>query len=271
MSEVIGYQSSSPNNDDAEDIAAYYNGLNITADYFANVLSFRKWKTQRQFGQGGKPIDRKSFGESPGYSVSAQNELTTNVVNIFAGIMQLPVCSADVPAYLEFGSLGSVMGHELIHGFDDHGRHFSHNGKQEVWWDNKMTAAFEERAACFVDQYSNFTPPTPDGQRPVNGSLTLGENIADAGGLRLAFDTWKRRRGPDEGELPGLERFTPEQLFYMSHALTFCSSRREKGNARALTDVHSPDAVRIKGTRANSRGFKEAFNCPVKEPACEMW
>ena len=154
--------------------------------------------------------------------------------------------------------------------------------------------AFEDRAQCFVDQYSNFTVPSPDpDSQPlhVNGRLTLGENIADAGGLSASFHAWKKRDSsrPDKA-LPGLEKFTKEQLFFISYSNWWCSKTTKEAAVQAIyTDPHAPKPARIlvcanqlvylpvhtltrrQGTMANSREFQEAFQCPHKKPVCKLW
>lgn len=158
--------------------------------------------------------------------------------------------------------------------FDSTGRHYDQNGNYTDWWTNHTVAAFEEKAACFVAQYGNYTVPGPD-DKPlhVNGKLTLGENIADAGGLTAAFAAWKRREAANPGQsLPGLEEFSKEQLFFMAYSNWWCGkTRKETAITRIYQDPHAPKWARILGTMANSRDFAESFNCPKKEPVCELW
>jgi endothelin-converting enzyme len=134
--------------------------------------------------------------------------------------------------------------------------------------------AFNKRADCFVNQYSNYTIEGNNGQSlHVNGRLTLGENIADAGGVSAAFAAWKKRNAVNPAQsLPGLDHFTHEQLFFVFYANWWCGkTRKEQAINRIYTDPHSPAFVRILGTTANSRAFRDSFNCPVKEPTCEIW
>lgn len=270
--DVVGTSQSSPNQDDVEDIAAFYKGLNVTHNYFANVLSFRSWQNSFRFSQAGKPANRQSFNNLPSSLVQGAYSSDRNQILILAGIMQSPFFHPDLPEYTNFGALGTVLGHELTHGFDNNGRKIDPNGRLATWWNNETIAGFEDRSKCFVNQYSNFTVATPDGPRPINGTQTLGENIADAGGLHLAFDSWKRQQNVSEVTIPGLERFTPEQMFYIAYATLWCENASPEATAQRLqTDEHSPSSARIVAVTANSRGFKAAFNCPVKEPTCELW
>ena len=216
---------------------------------------------------------------SPVPTVNAYYNPPGNEIVFPAGIMQFPVFDVAVPPYLSYGAFGSVSGHELSHAFDSTGRHYDQNGNYTDWWTPSTVSNFKDRAECFVSQYHNFTVPGPD-DRPlhVNGKLTLGENIADAGGVSAAFAAWKQRRAdksgmvPENEDLPGLEFFTQEQLFFVSYANWWCGkSRKETAISRIYTDPHAPKWARILGTMANSRDFKEAFGCETKEPVCELW
>jgi len=191
-----------------------------------------------------------------------------------AGILQPPLFDTSVPLYLTYGAFGSIAGHELSHAFDSSGRHFDANGNYTDWWTADTVAAFESRARCFVEQYSHFSIAAPDGTRvPVNGRLTLGENIADAGGAAAAYAAWVRSRSAADFDLPGLEkRFAHEQLFFVGYSTFWCGKiSPQVALNRVLSDPHAPDFARALGTMANSKAFLGAFKCPVKEPTCELW
>ena len=191
-----------------------------------------------------------------------------------AGIMQFPMFEVDAPEYLTYGTFGAVAGHELSHAFDNTGRQYDEDGKYQDWWTNSTLAEFDKRTQCFVDQYNTFTVEGPDGKPlAVNGKLTLGENIADAGGLSAAFAAWKKRvTAAAQPDLPGLEFFNQEQLFFVSFATNWCGKiRKEAAINYIYSDPHSPTKARILYTIANQREFRRAFNCPVKEPTCELW
>jgi endothelin-converting enzyme len=192
--------------------------------------------------------------------------------------MQPPLFDPDLPHYLTYGAFGSIAGHELSHAFDSLGRHYDANGNYTDWWTPSTVRAFESRARCFVEQYSHFNVSAPDGSRvPVNGWLTLGENIADAGGSAAAFAARAAARGrpggaEEEADLPGLEGYSHDQLFFVSQATFFCGKISNEEAVRLVyTNPHAPDFARVLGTMANSRGFREAYNCPVKKPTCEIW
>ena len=191
-----------------------------------------------------------------------------------AGIMQRPVFDVEAPAYMSYGAFGSVAGHELSHAFDSTGRHYDQNGNYTDWWSKTTVEAFKVKADCFVNQYANFTVLGPD-DKPlhVNGRLTLGENIADAGGLSASFQAWKRRASEKPNkDLPGLEHFTHDQLFFLTYSNWWCGkSTKDTAINRIYTDPHAPKWARVIGTMANSREFRESFKCKVKEPTCQLW
>ncbi|KAH8670454.1 hypothetical protein BGZ60DRAFT_430891 [Tricladium varicosporioides] len=270
----IGYPTKSPNIMDPSSLQSYYQSISVTpSTFFQNSLSMSKFDVAREWSGLGKPVDRDEWGMTVP-TVNAYYNPPGNEIVFPAGIMQFPVFDVDVPQYLSYGAFGSVSGHELSHAFDSTGRHYDQNGNYTDWWTNSTVEGFKERANCFVDQYANFSVPGPD-DKPlhVNGRLTLGENIADAGGVTAAFAAWKKRRAETPNkDLPGLNHFTQEQLFFVSYGNWWCGkSRKETAINRIYTDPHAPKWARILGTMANSRDFKESFNCPTKEPVCEIW
>ncbi|KAK4235214.1 hypothetical protein C8A03DRAFT_18009 [Achaetomium macrosporum] len=270
----IGYPTKSPNIMDPESLASFYSSVNISSDtYFANALSMSVFEVAREWSALGKPVDRDQWDMTVP-TVNAYYNPPGNEIVFPAGIMQFPVFDVDVPAYVSYGAFGSVAGHELSHAFDSTGRHYDQNGNYTDWWNNATVKAFEERAECFVDQYSNYTVPGPDGKPlHVNGRLTLGENIADAGGLSASFQAWKVRASQKpNAHLPGLEYFSQSQLFFVSYANWWCGkSRPDTAINRIYTDPHAPKWARILGTMANSRDFRESFKCANTKPTCELW
>ncbi len=207
-------------------------------------------------------------------TVNAYYDTSGNEIVFPAGIMQFPFFGGDLPGYVNYGGFGAVAGHEISHAFDPSGRKYSLNGTLADWWTNHTSEEFDKRAQCFVDEYDKFTVAGSAGKTlHVNGLHTLGENVADAGGLSAAWAAWQSRRKsrPDQ-DLPGLSAFTQEQLFYISYGGIWCTKITPEALIRqVLTDEHSPGMFRITGTAMmNSRGFREAFNCPKKEPSCEL-
>lgn len=270
----IGYPTRSPDITDPDSLASYYKTVNISSKtYFANAVSIVSFAVAEEWSSLGKPVDRDRWDMTVP-TVNAYYNPPGNEIVFPAGIMQFPVFDVDVPAYVSYGAFGSVAGHELSHAFDSTGRHYDQNGNYTDWWSEGTVEAFEKRAECFVDQYSNFTIPGPD-DKPlhVNGRLTLGENIADAGGLSASFQAWKRRSAEvPNAHLPGLDYFTQSQLFFVSYSNWWCGkSRHDTAINRIYTDPHAPKWARILGTMANSREFRESFQCEKKKPTCELW
>ncbi len=271
----IGYPDISPNVTNPIAIQAYYSDVNITGSHFWNSLSLARSSIRHNWAQLARPTDRNLW-QGTAATANAYYNPPTNEIVVYAGIQQFPVYQDDFPAYLSYGGMGSICGHELTHGFDTQGRLYDGDGNLTNWWDTPSIEAFDNRTNCFVDQYSNFTTPGPNGTAlRVNGFFTLAENIADSGGVQISYGAWQKVQAaqttPDLG-LPGLEHFSNEQLFFIQWAQTWCAVEPPAAMADQInTDVHSPGFARIRGPLANSRGFREAFNCPVKEPTCELW
>ncbi|KAK6955600.1 hypothetical protein Daesc_003242 [Daldinia eschscholtzii] len=273
IDQKIGFPTTSPNITDPEALQAYYNGLKVSKSFFNNTLSSNAWETNRTWSALGKPVDHGEWGMQADI-VNAYYNPVGNEIVFPAGIMQFPVFQLELPSYVSYGAFASVAGHELSHAFDNSGRHYDEHGNFTDWWTNNTVQEFDKRANCFVEQYSNFTVQGNNGEPlHVNGRLTLGENIADAGGVSAAFAAWKSRTetSPDQN-LPGLDFFTQDQLFFVFYANWWCGkNRKEEAIRRIYTDPHSPAFARVLGTTANSKAFRESFKCPVKEPTCELW
>ncbi|KAK3335872.1 hypothetical protein B0T19DRAFT_471055 [Cercophora scortea] len=274
MKQFIAYPSS-PALDikSPESLATFYAGRNASADYFATTISFNRWNVARKWGQLTKPINPDELDDgSTVISVGANFLQAGNNIHVMTGIMELPSFSYDLPSYANFGGMGAVLGHEMVHGFDNTGRNFNQDGALSVWWDNSTISEFENRTQCFVNQYSSYRIEGPQGIANISGAVTPGENIADAGGLRAAYDTWKKLRADGKSNdwtIPGLEDFTPEQLFFIFYGNLWCSS--ETPAQVDLANPHSPGPIRIIGGVDNSAAFREAFSCPSKKPTCELW
>jgi endothelin-converting enzyme len=273
MVEKIGYPDISPNIQDPKALADLYAPLNVTDSYFENGVAYNNYTLKGTWSDLSRPTDKnKWFMTAP--TVNAYFNPPTNEIAFPAGIMQQPLFNLDLPEYVSYGAFGAVAGHELTHAFDSSGSHYDENGAYRDWWDNATLAAFENKTQCFIDQFSEYSITTPSGEAlHINGELTQGENVADTGGLSAAFTAWKKRNEAQPNQLlPGLEEYTREQLFYLSFGGVWCGERRPAEAVRRIySDPHSPPSVRILGTVANQRGFKEAFKCASKEPACELW
>ena len=245
----IGYPTRSPDVRDASDLQDYYKTVNITsATFFSNAISIAEFDTKHEWSALGKPTNRDEWGMTAD-TVNAYYNPPGNEIVFPAGIMQKPVFyDPSVPQYLSYGAFGSVSGHELSHAFDSTGRHYDETGNFTDWWNNDTVKAFKEKAQCFIDQYEEFTVPKPNGEPlHVNGRLTLGENIADAGGLNAAFGAWKAKEAEHQSQLlPGLQHFTKEQMFFISYSNWWCGKIRPETAVNAIyRDPHAPTWARI--------------------------
>jgi putative endopeptidase len=248
----------------------------------ANVLASRAYEMQRDLAKIGKPVDREEWLMSPPTVNAYYNPLKNEMV-FPAGILQPPFfnVNADVPVNL--GGMGMVVGHELTHGFDDEGSKFAADGNLQDWWDPKVAEAFQARTQCVADQYSKYVAvpaSSANGQElpavTLDGKLTLGENIADIGGVKLAFSAYRQLRR-DAKEAVVAEGFTEDQQFFLAVGQAWCTKAREQvARMLAKVDPHSPPKFRVNGSLANTPEFGEAFRCEPGSPmrptnACAVW
>ncbi|KAL8342656.1 hypothetical protein RB601_004835 [Gaeumannomyces tritici] len=269
----IGYPDQSPNVTDPQALQNYYAGLNISESFFKNNIGVMQFTVNRSWSQLGKPANKAEWGMTAP-TVNAYYNPPWNEIVFPAGIMQFPLFGEGLPKYVNYAAFGAVAGHELSHAFDNSGRLYDLNGYLKDWWSNATIQEFQKRADCFIKEYSNFTVQGTNGPLNVNGEQTLGENIADAGGLSAGFSAWQsRNKATPDLHLPGLDFFTKEQLFYVAFGNVWCSKYTPQAlTQRVVSDEHSPNMFRIIGTAMmNSRGFRQAYNCPAKEPVCEIW
>jgi endothelin-converting enzyme/putative endopeptidase len=247
-----------------------YSALTITPGaWTANVMAAMKFENDRLTSRIGKSVDRTEWYMPPAM-VNAYYDPSLNEMVFPAGILQSPFFDRAFPAAMNYGSIGMIMGHELSHGFDDTGRKFDGDGRMVEWWAPEVGARFEERTACVAKQYDAYT--VTDGIH-VNGTLTLGENIADIGGLRSAYRAWKAS-GAAPANVPGL---TDDQLFFVAAAQSWCTvASPEIEKMRVLSDTHSPPKYRVNGPVSDLPEFAAAFGCAEGAPmrpanACEVW
>ncbi|HSN91482.1 MAG TPA: M13 family metallopeptidase [Anaeromyxobacteraceae bacterium] len=241
-------------------------------DFWGSAASASAFEVRRQLDEIGKPPDRTEWGMTPP-TVNAYYNAGMNEMVFPAGILQPPFYVQGANEAVNHGAIGFVVGHELTHGFDDEGRKYDARGNLTDWWSPAVGEEFERRARCLVEQYGGFVAVD---DVKVNGELTLGENIADLGGLELAFAAYRASR---EGKLPEapVGGFSAEQQFFLAAAQAWCSKiRPENARLRALTDPHSPARWRVNGPLASLPEFAEAFACKagdpmVKAPRCEVW
>ena len=237
----------------------------------ANDERATEFEVRRALNKIGQPVDRTEWTMTPP-TVNAYYSPLQNNINFPAGILQPPFFDNKLDAALNYGAIGAVMGHEMTHGFDDHGRQYDADGNLRDWWTPEDAKEFEKRAECFIKEYSAFQPV--DGVH-LNGKLTLGENTADNGGVHLAFMAlMKSLEGKPQ---PKIDEFTPQQRFFLGYGQIWCQNvRPEASRLRAQIDPHSPGRDRVNGVLGNMPEFREAFACHegqpmVHAPACRVW
>ena len=248
-------------------------------DLLGNSERNEIFENNRDLAKLGQPVDEKEWGMTPP-TVNAYYSPSMNDINFPAGILQPPFYDNNADAAVNFGAIGVVIGHEMTHGFDDQGSKYDPHGNVRQWWTAEDKKKFDERTDCEATEYSGFK--VADGQN-LNGKLTLGENTADNGGIRIAFQALQEALAqPDSKALAGYtdgkkNGYTPAQRFFISFAQVWCGSQTEQ-SARVLarTDPHSTGEWRVKGTVQNFDEFGKAFGCKVGQPmmpqnACRVW
>ncbi len=256
-----------------------YSMLTISrTDAFANAEQAETFEVERNLRKIGKPVDRGEWDMTPP-TVNAYYNPQMNSINFPAGILQPPYFDSTQDDAVNYGSAGAVIGHELTHGFDDEGRQYDGSGNLRDWWKKDDTRQFETRAGCVADEYSGFTQID---ELHVNGKLTLGEDLADLAGLRLAFLAYETKAkatgvslttpgGTDYGGL------TPEQQFFAAYGQSWCESTRPAAmRQRVEVDPHAPEKYRVNGVVENMPAFAEAFHCKagssmVAAKRCSLW
>lgn len=255
-----------------------YSTLTIKpGDSLGNSLRARKFESDYQLHKIGRPVDKGEWEMTPP-TVNAYYQPTMNTINFPAGILQPAFYDKTASSATNFGHIGSFVGHELTHGFDDQGRKFDAQGNLKDWWTADDARRFDERTACLVKEYSGFVAVD---DLHVNGKLTLGENTADNGGLRLAWmallaDAANNHTSLDTKTATG---YTPRQELFLGWAQNWCSAERpEMLRMLTQTDPHSPDRIRANGVVVNMPEFGAAFGCkkgqpmsPAPEKMCRVW
>jgi putative endopeptidase len=252
-----------------------YSTLEIKRDdLLGNVARATVYEDRRNLDKLGKPVDETEWGMTPP-TVNAYYSPGMNDINFPAGILQPPFYDFSKDPAVNFGGIGVVIGHEMTHGFDDQGSKFDGHGNVREWQSPADRKAFTERTDCEVKEYGNFE--AAPGQK-LNGSLTLGENTADNGGLRLAYSalmaTLAQEPGTGTAEVDG---YTPAQRFFLAFGQVWCENVREEASrSRALTDPHSPGHWRVNGAVQNFDEFGKAFSCKKGAPmypenSCRVW
>jgi len=241
-------------------------------NFAANTRVARAFEAKRQLLKAGKPYDKREW-QMPAYLVNAYYNPLANNTGLPAGILQPPFFGADRSIAANLGGIGMVVGHELTHGFDDQGAQFDADGNMKNWWQAEDMTKFQGKGKCVADQYSKFEA-LPG--KFVNGPLTLGEDIADLGGVKMAFNAYRSMRaGADKAYVA--DGFTEDQQFFLGVAQAWCSHDRDDEIVRRLTvDVHAPPRFRVFGALSNLPAFAEAFSCKAGAPmhpanVCAVW
>ncbi len=240
-----------------------WTGLNVTGDnYYNNIEAAAKFNYEYDIAKIGKPTDRKEWGMTP-QTVNAYYNPTDNTINFPAAILQPPFFDAKADDAINYGGIGAVIGHEASHGFDDEGSQFDGAGNNVNWWTKDDRAKFDARTAKLVAQFNDYTPIKDKPDAHVNGKLTLGENIADLGGLNVAYDALQTalKKNPEEAGKK-IDGYTENQRFFLNWARVWRGHTREKqALLRLNTDPHAPTALRAIGAPSNMEAFATAFQC----------
>jgi putative endopeptidase len=243
----------------------------VRGDALGNDQRATEFEFKRQLNKIGKPVDRTEWEMTPP-TVNAYYDPLMNNINFPAGILQPPFFDNRMDDAVNFGAIGAVIGHELTHGFDDEGRQFDANGNLHDWWTPQDATEFKKRAACFVNEYSGFTAVD---DVKLNGELTLGENTADNGGLRIAYMALMSvlAAHPEQN----IDGFSPAQRLFLSWGQVWCQNATPEAlRLQASVNPHSPGRERVNGVVQNMPEFEKAFSCKagqpmVRQPVCRVW
>jgi putative endopeptidase len=236
-----------------------WSGLAVKSDdYYANVLAASKYNYDYELAKVGKPTDRLEWGMTP-QTVNAYYNPTDNTINFPAAILQPPFFDAKADDAINYGGIGAVIGHEATHGYDDEGSQFDAQGNNANWWTKEDREKFDARTAKLVAQFNEYEP-LPG--KHVNGQLTLGENIADLGGINVAYDALQMALGKNGEASKKIDGYTPQQRFFMNFARIWRGSILPKRQEVLLNaDPHAPAQYRAIGAPSNVPAFAQAFSC----------
>lgn len=271
----IGYEDSILDDDLLN--RRYENVTIHPVNYFENMLFLLKRTVIDDLLELRTNLYRMEWEVAPS-TVNAYYSPPQNRIMFPAGILQPPYYHKDYPRSLNYGGIGTLIGHEITHGFDDRGRQYNKEGELHEWWSKRSVDKFKDLQTCFINQYGNFSSPEADGMK-VNGIITLGENIADNGGVLQSYRAYRNfvsKRGSEENPLPGLN-ITHDQLFFINFAQIRCTIAEKKNFVNHLmTGPHSPSRFRVTGTLQNLPVFSEAFQCPKDSymnprHKCRLW
>lgn len=263
-----------------------YSDIKLTNDFFENFIHINKFQNSLMISKIEETIDRNEMNND--MILNAAYNPTQNSINLYSGLMRKPIFSPNLPFILNLAAYGSVIGHEITHGFDNNGRMFGKNGSYNNWWTNKSETEFTEHTQCLVDQYNEYTfcemfpnDKNCDIKMNVNGEHTLGENIADLGGVNLAFNSYKEyetKYVQKEDILPG---YSNNKLFFIYFAQVWCEKQTINYaiQSNSFKNEHSPNKFRVNGVVSNMPEFANAFQCSntskmgksLTNERCEVW
>jgi predicted metalloendopeptidase len=250
----------------------------ISGDYAANVAGAARWELARQLGKIGKPVDRFDWQMTPP-TVNAYYDPTLNEIALPAGQLQPPFFHARFHPAVNFGSTGGgTIGHEITHGFDDEGSQFDGDGNLRDWWSKSTKDKFAEATKCVVDQYAKYEAVP---KVKLDGKLTAGENIADNGGVKIAYlgyQTWKQEQAAKGTPVQSkIDDLTDDQVYFLAYGQSWCDKATpESLETMAHSNPHSPPMWRVNGVIVNQPGFGPAYQCAASKPMtagkqCSVW
>ncbi|ETN70425.1 peptidase family M13 [Necator americanus] len=258
-------------------VLAPYEGVQIAVDnFFDNALQLKRAAVRNVLSRIKKPPTDDDWA-SPVIAVDAFHYFAGNEIIFPAAILQFPMFVPEAPFSVNYAAIGLGIGHEITHGYDDLGSQYDDLGNLRRWWDHTTLETFQKKRQCFINQYNRQVEPNT--HRNVDGRLTIGENIADNGGLRVAYEAYRKRslRESEFAVLPGFSKFSAEQLFFVAYANTWCEAIKSSSiNYIMDTDVHALGMFRVNVPLQNFPPFSEAFHCPVGSPMnpyekCRIW
>lgn len=257
--------------------------LVLSDTHLDNIIKGIKNNNDNTFEYLTKPLDFEDLWIAPPLSVNAFYNPISNEIMFPAGILQEPAFNPSYPAYINYGVIGSIMGHETTHGFDSLGSKFNSKGQLADWWTPSTKDQFNKKTQCLKDQYNGFNVTIgKNSTLPVNGDGTIVENIADNGGIERAFEAWQMYVESPKGrsanyKLKGLEKYSQEQMLFISFARLWCTPPNPMRDFFGLlSDSHAPAKWRVNGPMSNSEAFSKTFQCPTGSPMnpvkkCHVW
>ncbi|KAI5630567.1 VLP3p-3, transcript variant X1 [Venturia canescens] len=263
---------------DDDKLENFYAKLELSGNhYFESVLKVTLFNTEYTLSQLRKPINKTEWlSHGSAAVVNAFYSAVKNSIQFTAGLLQGTLFASDRPKYMNYGAIGFIIGHEITHGFDREGKQFDKDGNLVDWWAPATEEKYLKRVQCIINQYNNYTVREVD--LKLNGVNTLSENIADNGGIKIAYQaysSWAAKNNPEK-RLPGIDK-TPKQMFWLSAANVWCAKyTREDLRSRVISDVHSPSEFRVLGSFSNMLEFANDFQCPVGSKMnpikkCSFW